>query len=394
LGDDRLGQDHQRRFLPTRFTVDGNALDAKGLECHQLACPHCHLGVPRSLYELEPLFLSIFGAPASGKSYYLAAMTWELRRQLPLCFRLTFSDSDPTMNRSLSDYEEAVFANPESEREVPLASLIRKTEVQGDMYDTVSYGSQTVSYPRPFLFTLQPGQGHPTADQAQKLGRTLCLYDNAGESFQPGADSASSPVTRHLARSRALFFVFDPLQEGRFRNHCTHPAARAVAVKAARQEPILQEAAARIRKFANLKQSEKHGVPLVVILTKCDIWSDLLGEDPPGDPYVRRQFAGSGGNGATEIYAVDTATVERRSQLCRRLLLQTCPEIVTAAEGFARDVTYVPVSAVGWSTHLSEDGEQIRIRPADADPYWATVPVVYALAKYGRGLVPRVTTER
>lgn len=81
LGDARLGGDHQRRFLPARFTVEGDAIDAKGFPCQSLACPNCHLSVPRALLELQPLFASILGAPASGKSYFLAAMTWQLRQE-------------------------------------------------------------------------------------------------------------------------------------------------------------------------------------------------------------------------------------------------------------------------------------------------------------------------
>jgi hypothetical protein len=39
------------------------------------------------MLEMEPLFLSILGAPASGKSYFLTAMTWQLRQALPLRIR-------------------------------------------------------------------------------------------------------------------------------------------------------------------------------------------------------------------------------------------------------------------------------------------------------------------
>jgi hypothetical protein len=64
LGDPKLGPEQQQRFLPTRFTVAGEALDARGFACQQLACPNCHLAVPRPFLEMEPLFLSIFGAAA------------------------------------------------------------------------------------------------------------------------------------------------------------------------------------------------------------------------------------------------------------------------------------------------------------------------------------------
>ena len=78
-GDSLLGDDVQQRFLPSRFNEDCRAIDVKGVVCRELACPRCHLSLPRALLEMESLFLSILGAPFSGKSYFLTAMTWRLR---------------------------------------------------------------------------------------------------------------------------------------------------------------------------------------------------------------------------------------------------------------------------------------------------------------------------
>src|SRR5580700_11824914 len=61
LGDALLGPEKARRFLPSRFTIDGRALDARGTPCDQLACPRCHLLVPRPILDVEPLFISIIG---------------------------------------------------------------------------------------------------------------------------------------------------------------------------------------------------------------------------------------------------------------------------------------------------------------------------------------------
>src|SRR5271165_2571436 len=93
LGDPLLGREQQQRFLPTRFNIECNALDGKGFVCRSLACPHCHLAVPRALLEAEPLFVSILGTPACGKSYYLTALTWQLRQFLPKEFGVTFGDA-------------------------------------------------------------------------------------------------------------------------------------------------------------------------------------------------------------------------------------------------------------------------------------------------------------
>jgi len=391
LGDHRLGPDFQARFLPTRFSLSGEALDAKGFACHQLACPHCHLGIPRCLIEMEPLFLSIFGAPASGKSFFLAAMTWELRRILPLDFHVSFADADPLLNHHLNEYEESVFSGESAEEVVPLASLIRKTEEQGDLYDTVTFGNQTVSYPRPFLFSVQPQPQHPNGEDSARLSRTVCLYDNAGESFQPGKDSAAAPVTRHMAQSRVLFFVFDPTQDSRFqRRMATQGCPLATATRTMRQEPILQEAASRIRRFSGLRQSDKHNRPLIVILTKFDTWWRLLGNDVAQNPWrqVRQPNLDDDDGKFGLLNALDTSLIEQQSLSARQLLLATTPEIVTAAEGFANEVIYVPVSAVGWNVSVDSRTGQPAMRPVDAEPYWVTTPFLYGLSKMAPGLVP------
>lgn len=397
LGDPRLGNESQQRFLPTRFTVNGEAIDAKGFPCHQLACPQCHLGIPRAMLEMEPYFFSIFGAPASGKSYYLAAMSWELRRVLPLDFRLSFSDADPVLNQNLNDYEESLFSNASPDSLVPLAGLIRKTEEQGELYDVVSFGTQTVSYPRPFLFAMQPQLGHPNLKKAEQLGRAICLYDNAGESFQPGKDTANNPVTRHMAQSRALFFVFDPTQDARFQKHCYRPegSTASSAGRTMRQEPILQEAAARIRRYSGLRQSEKHSRPLIIILTKCDRWLHLLEETAYPEPWrLVKKFASNGSHEEVEIHALDEENIVARSQRTRALLLHLCPEIVTASESFAESVYYIPVSAVGWQTEVEPSSGLLAIRPGQAEPYWVTVPFVFGLSKTTSGLIPTMSRPK
>lgn len=247
LGDERLGREAER-FLPTRFTIEGNALDRKGFVCHSLACPNCHLTVPRVLLELPPLFASILGGPSSGKSYFLAAMTWQLRQSLSKYFALSFGDADPTSNRSLNEYEELLFLNPKQDEPVRIV----KTELQGDLYDSVMFDQQVVRFPRPFVFSMKPLPSHPGYRTIARLSRALCLYDNAGEHFLPGQDTADSPVTRHLARSRVLFFLFDPTQDPRFRRACagkTNDPQMADGSRTARQETILLEAADYARRL-------------------------------------------------------------------------------------------------------------------------------------------------
>lgn len=389
-GDPKLGSDKPRRFVPTRFTVAGEAIDARGMACHRLACPNCHLLVPRPMVELPPVFLSIFGAPGSGKSFILAAMTWELRRVLPLRFCTTFADADPEMNLRLNQYERALFANEKPDEPTRLNQLVKKTEQTGDDYNRVDQNGQEITFTQPFLFTVQPQDGHPNHKRSEQMARTICLYDNAGESFSPGEDKAATPHTRHMALSQALFFVFDPMQEQRFRRECTSSPGDSRRQTGLRQESVFMEAAARIRRFAGLKHSQKHDKPLVVILAKADKWDHLLGDPIDKDPYVLRKSE----SGRPALSAIVTTTVEERSAAVRDLLLRTCPEIVTAAEGFSQSVTYIPVSAVGRKVlELGINGEP-TIRPGDTEPYWATVPIIHCLSRILPGLIPKVELRR
>ncbi len=383
LGDPMLGPERQQRFLPSRFTVEGDAVNAKGMTCRDLACPHCHLPVPRAMLEMEPLFYSILGSPASGKSYFLTTMTWQLRQVLPMHFHVAFTDADPTANRVLNACEESLFLNPDETKLVPLGNLIRKTELQGELYDTVAYGQQTVSYPRPLLFTMQPREGHSRNDSA-KLARMLCLYDNAGEHFQPGQDTASSPVTRHLARSRAVLFLFDPTQDPRFRSACRgaasgHGGAAPSAGRLSRQETILNEAAARIRRHAGLPHTAPFDRPLVVVLSKLDEWNHLLDTEAKGDPWRT----------VDHVAGVNMDRIEHLSELLRRILLHYCPETVAAAESFARDITYVAVSSLGPNIQLDPVSGLPAIRPAEIQPTWVTVPLLYCISRASSRLIPR-----
>jgi len=386
IGDVRLGSDAAQRFLPSRFDVQGAALDARGFACHEVACPHCHLTVPRPLFEVEPVFLSILGAPSSGKSYFLSSMTWRLRTVLPQNFAMSFGDADPQANLLLQQYEQMQFLNPDQDQVVQIA----KTGEQGDWYDEVNFDGQNVRFVRPYLFALNPLDSHPNAAAQGKLSRVICLYDNAGEHFLPGSDKGMVPVTRHLSLSRAFFFLFDPTQDPRFRRACNgktddpqmlERSQRTERETAVRQETILLEAAQRVRRYAGLGQKEKFARPLIIIVPKFDCWNSLFEVDSLPDPWKASRSG---------ISMLDVAEIERYSHLLRELLFKLTPEFVSAAEGFASHVVYIPVTATGCSPTIDTRTGVTGFRPRDTRPQWAEVPLLYVLARYFEGIIPVV----
>lgn len=381
LGDPILGSDAAVRFLPSRFNLDGLAIDPRGMACHGLACPHCHLVVPRDLLRTHETILSVIGVPASGKSYFLAAMTWQLRQSLSTRFSMMFTDTDPSLNINLNHAEETLFLQNDPGRHVKLD----KTQTEGaGLYDTIRLGQQIVSLPRPLFFTLKPSHSHPNAKAQVDLSRILCLYDNAGEHFQPGSDSVASPVTQHMARSKILLFLYDPTQDPRFRSKCREFSSDPQLNEASfsrRQETVLSEAATRIRKYAGIAPGKKFEKPMVVVVPKADVWGPLISLDLSKEPFVPHSVA----NG--KLWGVDLTMVEAIAAKVRKMLLDYAPEFVSVAEDFCQAIIYVPVSALGRGPETVVGKDGFFVPAGKINPQWVTVPLLYAFAKWSTGLI-------
>jgi hypothetical protein len=120
--------------------------------------------------------------------------------------------------------------------------------------------------------------------------------------------------------------------------------------------------------------------PVVVVLSKFDEWSHLYGPLENGNPWKR--------SGA--VTGIDVEVVEQQSQRLRQILAHHCPETVAAAESFATNVSYIAVSSLGDRMHADPKTGLSAIRPAEIQPYWVTVPLLYSLSRILPGLIPRL----
>jgi hypothetical protein len=118
----------------------------------------------------------------------------------------------------------------------------------------------------------------------------------------------------------------------------------------------------------------------VIVVSKLDEWAHLLSTSSEDDPWKER------GN----ITGVDGEKIEQASSRVREILLKYCPETVTAAENFAKDVTYVAVSALGGQMELDLQSGLPGIRPRNIRPQWVNVPILYAISRVLPALVPRL----
>ena len=371
------GQKEQVRFIPERFDPEGRALDAEGVPCTQLACPKCHLVIPRAALELECLVFSILGAPGCGKSVFLASMVFTMR-QHAAALGLRFQDADLALNKELLDDERRLFLAAEADRFRSFTTAVAKTEIESGRYSTSIIDGQEVRYAYPLSFLLAPSKGHPQEKSDHSQTRLLCLYDNAGEQFLPGADATHVPVTRHLAVSKGLMYTFDPTKDRRFIQELGLRTNSRVGTD--RQDVVLIEAANRIREHAGLSRSAKLPQTLIVIVTKFDIWRSLLPQVANATLFRPHP------NRAIEALSIDE--VENVSNSCRDLLNTFCREIVSTAESICETVYYIPVASVGMNVRSDPNTGDMTFRSADCEPIGVLGPLLTLLSKTVPRLVP------
>jgi len=256
IGDPIAGANEYLRFAPMRFNVQGEALDERGVATSEMACPHCHLEIYEQLMELSPMFISLVGAPASGKSYFLSSMTWQLRQWLPR-FHFEFTDADPFANSVIHDYEHALFMNPEPQ----LPTEISKTQTDDPrLYRMVSHKGVSVRSPRPMQFSINLTKSHHQYNPSITQGRVMVLYDNAGEDYLPQNNDYSSAVIQHIAKSQILFMLFDLTQDPRFQSYCDSGKMTKTKYHV-RQESVLRNLGIQIRRYLGLSTSAQIKTP-------------------------------------------------------------------------------------------------------------------------------------
>lgn len=363
IGDPKLGEEAQKRFLPTRFDAKGYAIDEMGLVCQKMACPNCHLEIPESCTQLPTKTFSIVGAPSSGKSYYLTSMIWNIRKLLSRQFDYSMVDTDENFNGVLNNYEQILFLNSGKQNCV----FLPKTELQGSNYSNqVLINGMTVDFPLPFIFTLSPTQANMFASENDMWN--IILYDNAGEHFEPGRDQVNNQATQHLVQAESIVFLYDLLKDSRMKRFCDQSDPQLHLQDSSKNQLVLlNEMINRIRKYMGLGIKDKCSKPLIVTVPKYDAWRNNFVFDLNDVEYIHYS--------ESEMRSyLDVGRVVCVSHALREFLFELSPDIVTACENFFDTVYYLPVSALG---HIpSFENGMIGIKPDDISPVWIEVPML------------------
>ena len=361
-GDPVLGPDAPLRFHATQFNDRGQALDAFGLPCTEMSCPHCRRILPPGFIDVRHHIFSIVGDQSAGKSYYLSVLVKALPVSLYRHFGVSFQDADPTGNAKLNEMKRTLFS-----AQSPEQAHLAKTVLEGAMYERLPRYGRMVALPKPFVYHLASVR-HPESRCS------AIFYDNAGEHFQPGRDSADSPGAQHVASSSGILFLFDPFNNPEFRNRIqggADPQLESTVLD--QQDIILAELKVRVKKLLNLEMGQSIQTPLAVLAGKCDAWMHLLPEGPFQQPAVDGQL--------------DMAAVRANSERVRALLLELAPTVVANAESISDTVMYFPVSSFGHAPVKIGAGMFVP-DPRRLEPILVDIPLLWILSRITPELVP------
>lgn len=366
-GDPVLGSMAQKRFLPTIFNARGQALDEMSQATNDLACPRCHLKIPATIIDEKSCYFSLVGASGTGKSYYLATLLNQVRKNMSSDFACTLLDVDPEMNALLDGYEETLFR---STRRSEVAVLPKTQAAGGGHVTQVTLNNISVNLPKPFIYELK----HFISNQTIK-DCNIVFYDNSGELFMPGADNLANPGTRHLACSDGIIFLFDPLNDAVMRTQCAQEEPQLQSDKFVYDQlKLLSEMISRIRRHRNLNVEEKCQIPLVIGVCKHDAWQHLLERDISQLP-VRQSCEGE-----LAMQWVQNTIMDVSFEL-RELLFKYAPALVNTAESFFEKVIFIPFSNFGCFSSPADADGGLGVIPEKINPLWVTEPLMALLAE-------------
>ena len=369
-GDSVLGEEHMQRFLSSRFNDRGQALDAMGLAAPEIACPHCRRKLPPNFLDQPHHIFSIVGAPSSGKSYYLSVLVKMMQDVAFKHFGVTFRDAAPSENAVLNDMRKHLFSAG-----TPEEAYLAKTDLEGALYETLPRQGRQVRLPKPFVFRM-------TQKERSEDGFSIVFYDNAGEHFEPGRNSADSPGAQHIAVASGIFFLFDPLYNPEFRRKLDgHTDPQLEQRRSDQQDILLAESEARIKEILGLSSSERISTPLAVIAGKSDAWLNMLGAEP------LKPALDNGPNGTR----VRLDHIRDNSERVKKILLEVSPAIVANAEAISSDVMFFAASPLGHPPVRFEDNEgHVRIGPdpVKLNPQRVEDATLWVLSKIAPSMFP------
>lgn len=149
---------------------------------------------------------------------------------------------------------------------------------------------------------------------------------------------------------------------------------------------MLDEVLERVRRRRGVAGIDRISIPLIVAVTKSDVWAESLGQPALPDDMSMVDYKGKPSIDMEQFTAV--------SDRVRTWLKSHCPEMVHAAESQVQRVFFVPTSSQGTSPELNAQSKMLMVRPSTMQPRMADAPLLLALHYAAPRLLPAARKDK
>ena len=395
IGDPVLGEHEYKRLTLNEVTISQDQkkiTDPKGFAVTDQACPSCRLQIPFAMLAKKPRFVSMAGAPSSGKTHYITALIHTLRQQLPREFNLLFEYASSHDVRAVDELIDRLYGGDPNEQ----VYLDKTQEAGGRVHNIIQMAGAKVELPKPFLFSIRPTPNNIDAKlRGNNLHQHLAFYDCSGEHFQYQRHrNALVRSFGHFAHADALMFTYDPLQDvaalERLSKVSSDPQVKAQK-HVSQQDKVLEAVVHQFRLLRDVGPRSRIDIPLLICVQKYDVWARLL---PPWATISTSSVHRVAKEGTSGL---DIQEINRNSLHIRQFLQDISPMFVAQAESNFSKVRYFAVSALGVSpeavdvtNEYDEKATKLCVRPRDLQAFRVTDPVLWLLLQWKliRSVVP------
>jgi len=223
-------------------------VDDKGKKLTKKICPKCKKQLPFTAGGQASLIIGLIGAKFVGKSHYVAALVDRLSKQVGSDLQAALiPTSEDTNERYLNEFYNPLFRN---RLELPM----------------------TPGTPPPLIYDLR-FNGSLWGEEGWR-SVTLALYDTAGENFDK--PEKVREMVEYLRFASGAVLLIDPLQVDAVRQALPDSVRKPDADAMADPHAVLTRVYQELVNGKVVADNAPLGIPVAVVLTKCDVLSELI----------------------------------------------------------------------------------------------------------------------
>jgi hypothetical protein len=227
-------------------------VNANGVKLTNKICPNCQKQLPFTAGGQASLVIGLIGAKFVGKSHYIAALIDRLATQVGGDLEAALiPTSEETAERYQREFHDPLFRN---KLELPM----------------------TPGTPPPLIYDLRFSGSLWGEDGWRSV--TLAFYDTAGENFDK-ADKVREMVN-YLRHASGVILLIDPLQVEAVRQALPDNVRQPDADSMADPQQVVGRVYQELENGKVVVDNSPLGIPVAVVLTKCDVLKDAGFLDP------------------------------------------------------------------------------------------------------------------